>query len=121
MPQDAVDLARCPEDGAILVIGTTPGPKGWGSVVGDCPMCRQRVSVARTDDPKLLSYRDWTSDEVFALFREYNKTRLVKCPGDGTSLEATEEPAGGSPLVGAKDRVLHCPRCNRETRQRISV
>jgi hypothetical protein len=77
-----------------------------------CDRCKVGYQITPDADPMASQFRDWNAEEQAILLSESEK-QPVYCPGDGSLLDASVEPVGGSIKVGARALVVRCGRCGR--------
>jgi hypothetical protein len=79
-------------------------------LVAECRPCGESWTIGPEGDPLRERFRDWTQEEKLALLVGFGKGGQ-RCPVDGSLLDESEEPVGGSVGGGASARVVRCGRC----------
>lgn len=109
--------ARCPVHGSELEIATfhVADTDRQGLDVG-CVICRQKATFLPKDDPTGNVATSWNEVQKADMLAKARKGEAITCPSDGSLIVPTEEPALGSPIVGARADQIFCGRCGQTHR-----
>lgn len=69
----------------------------------------------RQDDHLAHLFRPWTPEEEAELKAAYVAGRDLRCPIDGSKLNAKTETRGGRVMMGITAEAVRCERCNNVT------